>query len=313
MVNYPNGSVPASALAPLDGQPGCFLRADAAHAWNLGRAEVRRRTGIVLSVRGWNRSLAEQELFFFQRYEQRAGNGPYGDVRWYKGKRYVRVRGAAAAIPGTSNHGWGLAVDVADYGNVGEFGNARRVATFPILAQYGWTDTEGRGVIREPWHLVFNPALFVSNPIGGGGSVNIPNIPGAPAPIEEDELSAADVEKILGYINTVAQEARANQAANAALASKTLTEVLNTKAGVWTGGAATIDGVAQKFNYGVLPIAAHNQRLIAAQTAALSELTKQLAANAGGGVAVDYARIEKAIADAVAKGVDVNVTVEGGK
>lgn len=156
---YANGSVPAAVLRPLDEQPEAFLRMDAADAWNRGRAEVLARTGIDLRVRGWNRTLAEQERFFFERYEpQSVGGGPYGDVRWYKGVRYVRVRGAAAAIPGTSNHGWGLAVDVNDYGMVGQFDYPRRVATFPILAKHGWTETEGRSVIQEPWHLVYDPA-----------------------------------------------------------------------------------------------------------------------------------------------------------
>ncbi|OCI31038.1 M15 family metallopeptidase [Oerskovia enterophila] len=153
---YVNGSVPPELLAALDGQPEAQLRADAAAAWNRARADALRRTGTVLRVRGWNRTLAEQERFFFERYEPRKAGGT--DVRWYKGVRYVRGRGAAAAIPGTSNHGWGLAVDVDDYGNVGQFDYPRRAATFPVLAEHGWTDTEGRGAIREPWHLVYDPA-----------------------------------------------------------------------------------------------------------------------------------------------------------
>lgn len=156
---YTNGNVPAAILAPLDGQPHALLRRDAADAWNRGIADVKARTGIVLRVRGWNRTIAEQDRFFFERYEPRAiGSGPFGDVRWYKGRRYVRVRGAAAAIPGTSNHGWGLAVDVEDFGNVGQFGYPRRAQTIDILKRHGWTDDEGRGVIQEPWHLVYDPA-----------------------------------------------------------------------------------------------------------------------------------------------------------
>ncbi|MGW6007163.1 M15 family metallopeptidase [Oerskovia enterophila] len=159
-VPYPNGSVPASDLTALDGQPEATLRTDAANAWNRARADVLDRTGITLIVRGWNRTLAEQEQFFFERYEPLAtGAGPFNDVRWYKGVRYARMRGAAAAIPGTSNHGWGIAVDVDDYGAVGQFDHPRRLATFPILAQHGWTDTEGRGDIQEPWHLVYDPTL----------------------------------------------------------------------------------------------------------------------------------------------------------
>jgi hypothetical protein len=56
-------------------------------------------------------------------------------------------------------------------------------------------------------------------------------------------------------------------------------ELLNTKAGVWTGGRVKLDGVVQEFRCGVLPIVAHNQRLIAQQAgqiAALQAIVEQL-------------------------------------
>lgn len=189
MVSYANGFVPASALAVLDGQPGWFLRADAAAAWNAARAEVKRRTGIVLTVRGSNRTYAEQVTFYLQRH--RLAQAGERVCCYWQARPYKFTGTAHAAPPGTSNHGWGLAVDVVDFGNVGNFSHPRRVAAFPILAQYGWTDTEGRGAIREPWHLVWNPssAWAVNNPIGAGGSVSIPSIPGAPTPIEEEDMT----------------------------------------------------------------------------------------------------------------------------
>lgn len=158
-LTYENGSVPRSILAPLDGENygDAELRRDAAASWNRARADVLARTGITLTVRGWNRTLAEQERFFFERYKKQAtGDGPFGDVRWYKGARYVRVTGAPAAIPGTSNHGWGLAVDVDDFGAYGTSGNARSRAVTPILEKHGWTDDEGSS-IGEPWHRVYKP------------------------------------------------------------------------------------------------------------------------------------------------------------
>lgn len=170
---YTNGNVPASLLAPLDGENygNAELRRDAAAAWNRARAEVKAKTGIVLTVRGWNRSLAEQERFFFERYAPTPSGGV--DVRWYKGVRYSRVRGAPAAIPGTSNHGWGLAVDIDDFGAYGTSGNARSRLATPILEKHGWTDTEGSS-IGEPWHRVYNPAKDTH-----------------PAPVQEDDMSAA--------------------------------------------------------------------------------------------------------------------------
>lgn len=159
---YVNGSLPKAILKPLDGNnlalPGdpAVLRADAADSWNRARKEVLAKTGYDLTVRGWMRSLADQEKFFFQRYK-RGAYSPYGDYRSYKGVTYGRTNGAAAAIPGTSNHGWGLAIDVVDFGSVGNFNHPRRVAAIAILKKHGWTDTEGRGKIQEPWHLVYDP------------------------------------------------------------------------------------------------------------------------------------------------------------
>jgi hypothetical protein len=156
---YANGQVPAGVLAPLDDQPYAALRTDAAQAWNRARRDVINQAGVMLTVRGWNRTLAEQQRFFLERYRPQAtGTGTYGDVRWWRGVRYVRFGTAAAAIPGTSNHGWGLAVDVVDYGTVGQFDYSRRARTFPILARHGWTDDEGRDPdTLEPWHLVYDP------------------------------------------------------------------------------------------------------------------------------------------------------------
>ncbi|MBE7701280.1 hypothetical protein H9623_13345 [Oerskovia sp. Sa1BUA8] len=186
---YANGSVPESALAPLDGQPDAFLRADAAAAWNRARAEVKRLTGITLRVRGWNRTRAEQIVFYLQRHRL-ARKGERVCCYW-QGRPYVFTGTAHAAPPGTSNHGWGLAIDVDDYGTVGDFDYPRRAETFPILAEHGWTDTEGRGSIREPWHLVYDPTRdthLVSRPVpGAGGSITTPTIPGRPAPLTPTE------------------------------------------------------------------------------------------------------------------------------
>jgi len=161
-VTYANGYLPDRFKKPLDGNnyalpsDPAVLREDAADSWNRARADVLRQTGLVLTVRGWNRSIADQERFFFERYEK-GKYSPYGDYRSYKGATYGRVRGAAAAIPGTSNHGLGTTVDVVDFGSVGEFDNARRQASIAILRRHGWDDTEGRSV-SEPWHLVYVPS-----------------------------------------------------------------------------------------------------------------------------------------------------------
>lgn len=162
-VTYKNGQLPKKFLKRLDGDNNdtaadrAMLREDAADAWNAGRAAVLRKTGLVLTVRGWYRLRSQQELFFFQRYRKNAYS-PWGDYRWYNGVRYGRVAGAPAAIPGTSNHGLGTTVDVVDFGAFGTNGNARRAAAIGILREYGWSTAEGDS-IDEPWHLNYVDAL----------------------------------------------------------------------------------------------------------------------------------------------------------
>lgn len=170
MANYKNGEVPASALAPLDGQPEAFLRADAAASWNRARKEIKAATGRDIRARGWNRTLAEQVKFFNLAYKPQASGGT--DARWWNGRRYVRRPGkAAAAIPGTSNHGWGIAVDVEDFGLEHQWNSAWRAKAFPILAKHGWTDHSGRS-IGEPWHIEYDP-----NKDKGKGSAPAPANP----------------------------------------------------------------------------------------------------------------------------------------
>ena len=160
-LTYANGAVPAAVLAPLTAQPDAFLRRDAAEAWNRGRqTSSPGRASCSRCAAGtapWAEQERESSSSSGTRPPQATGDGPYDDVRWWNGRRYVRYGTAAAAIPGTSNHGWGLAVDVIDYGNVRQFDYPRRALTFPILARHGWTDAEGRGSIQEPWHLVYDP------------------------------------------------------------------------------------------------------------------------------------------------------------
>lgn len=160
---YTNGKVPPEVLAELEprgrhgnsGTARAFLRKDAAASWNRAVADVKRRAGLDLLVRGWNRTYQEQVDFYLERHRQ-ARAGERACCTW-QGRRYVFTGTAHAAPPGTSNHGWGLAVDVIGFGGVGQFDHPRRVKAFPILAEHGWTDTEGRGRIREPWHLVYDP------------------------------------------------------------------------------------------------------------------------------------------------------------
>lgn len=187
-VTYTNGNCPASLLAPLLGNnwgdETAYLRKDAAASYNRARAEVLAKTGVVLAVRGWNRTLAEQEQFFHERYVPGLASA---DQRWHVhdgvGRWYGLKKGsAAAAIPGDSNHGWAIALDIVDFGGVGQWNHPNYLAAWPILAEHGWTETEGRGSIQEPWHKVYEPALDQHK--------------NDPTPTEDDMVTAQDRQEI---------------------------------------------------------------------------------------------------------------------
>ena len=126
-----NGRLPDSTLAPI---PGGRLRRDAAAAWNAMNAESVRRYGVTLRPLGpasSYRTVAQQSAL----------------------RREWCAKGACgnAAVPGTSNHGLGLAVDVAS--------QRIRWIIDQIGRPYGfakaWSDAP-----QEWWHLTFRPGVW---------------------------------------------------------------------------------------------------------------------------------------------------------
>ena len=78
----------------------------------------------------------------------------------------------------------------------------------------------------------------------------------------------------------------------------------NLYAGVFSGASVLVDGQVKKFNYGILPIVANNQTLIAQQSgriAALESVIKQLAEKPGS--PVDLSAVEAAAKAGIAAGV----------
>jgi D-alanyl-D-alanine carboxypeptidase len=122
---YGNGQVPRAALSPI-GQGGHVLYAPAAASFQTMRAAAA-RDGLQLTITDSYRSYDQQvEL------AQRKG---------------LSKNGGWAAVPGTSNHGWGLAIDA----NVND---PKMFAWMQQHAQeFGWV----QGAAREPWHWEFRP------------------------------------------------------------------------------------------------------------------------------------------------------------
>ncbi|MGY2067370.1 D-alanyl-D-alanine carboxypeptidase family protein [Blastococcus sp. SYSU DS0619] len=124
---YPNGLIPPSAMCPL-GVGGHSLRCDAAAAYRAMSSAYAAAFGAPLCITDSYRTYA-------------------GQVRLYGEKP------ALAAVPGTSNHGWGLAVDLC--GGIQTFGTRQYAWMVAHAGRFGflhptWADP-GNGR-EEPWH-----------------------------------------------------------------------------------------------------------------------------------------------------------------
>lgn len=165
--------IAVSSCIEMRSNPGYYLRSDAAKAWDRAVAAFGK---LVLITGAW-RSYETQLRIFEERYDRgnysgRKVNGVQytTDVRYWpaKGAYYTRRDGtAAAAVPGTSNHGGGVAVDVKTSRSKGDlpyeqaviFGSWNdpdRARFLRVAAEHGWDDDEGRSV-GELWHLTYYP------------------------------------------------------------------------------------------------------------------------------------------------------------
>jgi len=128
---YANGRIPVSALCPVWGTAGDVLRADAAYAFNQLSVAFDRRFGHPICVTDTYRSYDEQVA--------------------------VRARRPGlAAVPGTSNHGWGRAADLC--GGIQSFGSTTHVWMLLNAPLFGWFHpawAEPTGPMPEPWHWEF--------------------------------------------------------------------------------------------------------------------------------------------------------------
>jgi hypothetical protein len=128
---YPNGRWPSRALCPLYAAPGQSLRRAAALAFNAMSSAYQRQTGSALCVTDAYRSYAEQVAV-------------------------KRATPRLAATPGTSKHGFGLAVDLC--GGVQSFANPAHLWMRRNGPLYGWFHpawAEPHGGMPEPWHWEF--------------------------------------------------------------------------------------------------------------------------------------------------------------
>lgn len=128
---FGNGQIPADALCELSFAPGELLRCDADHQIEALNAKYREAFGTDLSVTDSYRS--------------------------YDSQVAVKAsRGYFAAVPGTSNHGWALALDLG--GGIEAYGTAQYEWMRANAPALGWDNPEwarAGGSKNEPWHWEF--------------------------------------------------------------------------------------------------------------------------------------------------------------
>lgn len=131
---YENGRLAAADLEGLSFAPGESLRRDAAEQLERLDAAYRARFGEHLQIRDSYRSHASQVSV-------------------------KASRGYLAAVPGYSDHGWGIAVDIN--GGVEERSSARHQWLVENAAKFGWVNPEwaqADGRKPEAWHWEYRPS-----------------------------------------------------------------------------------------------------------------------------------------------------------
>ena len=150
LANVTNGALPDSLLRTI-GPAGGRLHSLAARAW-FGLFVAAKAAGHSLTYTpgGCYRTFQQQADLFPRRWTTRPIPGRPTTV--YAGQRWWLMRGMArAARPGTSNHGYGLAIDLAT-------GDTPAAATNLTPAALRWiiNNAESLGwsaeLDSEPWH-----------------------------------------------------------------------------------------------------------------------------------------------------------------
>ena len=131
ITQFPNGMIPAEALCPVRGATGQQLRADAAQAFDALSLAFATEHASPICVTDSYRPLAEQVSLY-------------------------ATKPSLAARPGTSNHGWGVAVDLC--GGIQQFGTEQHQWMIRNGPGFGWFHPQWArqgGSKPEAWHWEF--------------------------------------------------------------------------------------------------------------------------------------------------------------
>lgn len=200
-----NGQIPRELMVTVGGTTFLGHRLFT-RAWNAMTTGCAAATSVNLRMTGVYRSYEAQRNLFLNRYRD-TGTNSLAAARLHAGTRqlkfwskarggtdtyWMKVVGATAAVPGTSNHGWGLAVDI----HTGDL-------TTGVL---GWLEAHAQsygmswepGIQNsEPWHLRYFPGDAVPQAVlvyeegqhpGPGVPIPPPNLPAGMEPWMKDYL-----------------------------------------------------------------------------------------------------------------------------
>lgn len=174
-----------------------LLRTDACRSLVEVNRRYRIEFGGDIAMTDAYRRYEVQESIFRDRYVRGVPQGT-GDARWWLGAWWYRRSGeASAAVPGTSNHGWAVAVDLG--GGINIAGTERHAWMRREAPGLGWVhpswahDNNPSNGSEEPWHFEY--------PV----TVSAPDVPASGE--DEDVVTPQDRQQI------------AQEAANAVLSA----------------------------------------------------------------------------------------------
>jgi hypothetical protein len=146
--NGPNGRLPDSDLKKI-GIGGHRLQVDAADAF-MRMADAARAVGVTPALSDSYRTFAGQTNGFDWDLYEKTGGSKSDTVKNPNALRKKKGTNGkvAMAFPGTSNHGWGKAIDVS--------GDAFKRFIRNHGVEFGWSWYEGRSV-NENWHFTYDP------------------------------------------------------------------------------------------------------------------------------------------------------------
>ena len=147
-----NGKLPANLLRNIKA-PNGQLHPLAATAWNALQLAAY-FDGIELKHVGAYRPYERQIALFRERYTSKPTGRTPQVTRTYQGATWYLKKGMApAGTPGTSNHGWGLAIDISNCsGKRLEWLLGDGFATSNAL-KFGFTWEVKDGANAEAWHI----------------------------------------------------------------------------------------------------------------------------------------------------------------